>query len=399
MASNGGSARRVLRSLDHMWMGTNGKFMRKLRPTRAQSEPAFVQPNDRIQFWNIVPGDVVKLRSGAVGHDEEGRSIRVPRLVDPEKGEDKGFSGNITFVPRPVHYSKVMLKVPNTETYASRIERSKPFWDKRKNMFCWKRFAVVKTTDKEALRAGEIVQRIEVPWPKHPEKRRPFNETMADAQLVETETWIPWVPEDPVLLPANKPWTTVANVEAAEEQRVQWASQNAQKASGDNDTLATPLGAKSYGGFATRKSVRPPPIAQPPRASELHDTEKNRLMDFATNEEIQAHVEQGGQAFAASDYLTIAPLVGPASGGDWSALDDTPARGQRDDRGQLVKRPSKREVDAMPLELLMKDDLSNDRGLKWRMRRWKAKQVELKEQQATNEKNDKALLRELDALA
>ena len=137
MSTSSATSRRVLRNLDHLWQGTNQKFINKLRPSFAQSTPAYVPPKDRITFWNIVPGDVVKLRSGAIGHDEDGRPIRgegivtsidrttnrlllrdiddnhkmapknvkhvVPRLIDPEAGEEKGFSGNTTSVPRPVH--------------------------------------------------------------------------------------------------------------------------------------------------------------------------------------------------------------------------------------------------------------------------------------------------------
>ena len=73
--------RRVLRSLDHMWQGTNNKFINKLRPTHAAPTPPYVPPKDRIAFWNIVPGDVVKLRSGAVAHDENGRKIRGEGIV------------------------------------------------------------------------------------------------------------------------------------------------------------------------------------------------------------------------------------------------------------------------------------------------------------------------------
>ena len=158
--SGRGTSRRVLRSLDHLRANTSNKFTRSLRPTYAQTPPPYVAPKDRIAFWNIVPGDTVRLRTGAVAHDEQNRPIRgegvvtsvdrttnriylrdvneeqnlapknlkhtVPRLVDPEAGPEKGFSGNVTHVPRPVHYSKVMLKVPGTEQYASRIVRSKP---------------------------------------------------------------------------------------------------------------------------------------------------------------------------------------------------------------------------------------------------------------------------------
>lgn len=80
--SSGSTTRRVLRSLDHMCPGENTKFIRKLRPSYMQPAVPYVQPKDRIKFWNIVPGDHVKLRSGAVGHDEEGRPIRGEGIVD-----------------------------------------------------------------------------------------------------------------------------------------------------------------------------------------------------------------------------------------------------------------------------------------------------------------------------
>lgn len=96
----------------------------------------------------------------------------MPRLVDPEAGEEKGYSGNVTSVPRPVHYSKLMLKVSDTEYYASRIVRSKPFFDRQKGMFVWKRFAIVKVNDEASIRSGETVKKFEVPWPKGGQRRR-----------------------------------------------------------------------------------------------------------------------------------------------------------------------------------------------------------------------------------
>ncbi|WFC93945.1 hypothetical protein MBRA1_000571 [Malassezia brasiliensis] len=432
MASRAGTNRRVLRSLDHLWMGTNEKFARKLRPSYMQSQPPFVHPKDRIAFWNIVPGDVVKLRSGAVGHDEQDRQIRgegivtsvdrtnnriwlrdlnddnkrapkntkhvIPRLVDPEAGPEKGFSPNVQSVPRPVHYSKVMLKVPNTDMYASRIERSKPFFDKRKNMFCWKRFAVVKATTEEAIRAGRAMERIEVPWPKMPERRRPFNETHADGQVVQEETFVPWVPEDPVLLPMTKPRTTPANEAIAAERRAHWEAQLEKKRGAHNVSDAAPTGAKTYAGFDFKESIRPPPIAQAPSVSEMVRAEEERLAEFVRDDAVQAHLSNGGQVFTASDYLDIAPRVGPAAGGNWAALSTTATGYERDAAGRLAYAPSKREVDAMPIELLMTKDLANEQGRKWRMRRWKERQQVRAAEQAAEEAEREDLLRELAVL-
>ena len=433
MSTSSATSRRVLRNLDHLWQGTNQKFINKLRPSFAQSTPAYVPPKDRITFWNIVPGDVVKLRSGAIGHDENGRPIRgegivtsidrttnrlllrdiddnhkmapknvkhvVPRLIDPEAGEEKGFSGNTTSVPRPVHYSKVMLKVPDTQTYASRIVRSKPFYDRQKGMFVWKRFAIVKATDEESLRTGGALKKIYVPWPKVPERCRPFRTTHADGRVAEEETWVPWVPEDPVLLPMQKPRTTPAREAIAAERRAVWNEKiDRLRAQARDSTFATPPGAKSYAGFAKTVNVRPPPIAQPPSVSELVKMERQRLVEFVHNPETQSHVEQGGQLFAAHDYLDVAPLVGPAAGGEWGALEEASSGSVRDEQGRLVARPSKADVHSMPIELLMGKDLANETGLKWRMRHWKTKQAERQAQEEALRAEEKELLKELDAL-
>ncbi|WFC98232.1 hypothetical protein MYAM1_000957 [Malassezia yamatoensis] len=432
MASSGGTNRRVLRSLDHLWMGTNEKFAHKLRPSYMQSRPPFVHPQDRIAFWNIVPGDRVKLRSGAIGHDEQNRPIRgegivtsidrttnrlwlrdlsdevktapknikhvVPRMVDPEAGPEKGFSPNVQSVPRPVHYSKVMLKLPDSDAYASRIERSKPFFDKRKNMFCWKRFAVVKAVSEEAIRAGRAVERIEVPWPKLPERRRPFNDTHADGQLVQEETFIPWMPEDPVLLPMRKPRTTAANEEIAAERRAEWEAQVAKKRAEHQGSNAAPLGAKTYAGFQFKETIRPPPVAQPPSASEMVKLEEERLGEFVQDESVTQHLSQGGQIFATSDYLDLTPRTGPAAGGNWAGLTSTSSGLERNSDGHLLYTPSKRELDAMPIELLMTQDLVNERGRKWRMRHWHEKQQALAAEKEKHKEEHKELLRELKVL-
>lgn len=425
--------RRVLRNLDHLKQGTNQKFLNKLRPSYAQSTPAYVQPKDRVAFWNIVPGDTVKLRTGAVGHDDEGRPIRgegivttvdrttnrlflrdlddqhklapknikhvIPRLVDPEAGEEKGYSGNVMSVPRPVHYSKVMLKVPNTNSYASRIVRSKPFYDRHKGMFLWKRFAIVKATDEESIRSGQVVKKVEVPWPKVPERRRPFQITHADGRTVEEETWVPWVPEDPVLLPMRKPRTTPVREALAAERKTVWDAKLAElRAKAHDLTLSTPAGARSYAGFVRTENVRPPPIAQAPSAAEMVGMEKKRLTEFVQDPATQSHVEQGGMVFAATDYLDVAPLMGPAAGGDWGALDDASNGTQRDAQGRLVSRPGRPDVHAMPIELLMGADLANETGLKWRMRRWQASQAERRARESETAKEDKELLKELEAL-
>lgn len=73
--------RRVLRNLDHLWQGTRNKFANKMTPSHARTTPPFVPRKDRIAFWNIVPGDYVRVRNGAIGHDENGHKIRGEGIV------------------------------------------------------------------------------------------------------------------------------------------------------------------------------------------------------------------------------------------------------------------------------------------------------------------------------
>ena len=170
------------------------------------------------------------------------------------------------------------------------------------------------------------------------------------------------------------------------------------RAQARDSTLSTPPGAKSYAGFAKTVNVRPPPIAQPPSVSELVKMERQRLVEFVHNPETQSHVEQGGQLFAAHDYLDVAPLVGPAAGGEWGALEEASSGSVRDEQGRLVARPSKADVHSMPIELMMGKDLANETGLKWRMRHWKTKQAERQAQEEALRAEEKELLKELDAL-
>ena len=148
-------------------------------------------------------------------------------------------------------------------------------------MFLWKRFAIVKATDEESIRSGQVVKKVEVPWPKVPERRRPFQITHADGRTVEEETWVPWVPEDPVLLPMRKPRTTPVREALAAERKTVWDAKLAElRAKAHDLTLSTPAGARSYAGFVRTENVRPPPIAQAPSAAEMIGMEKKRLAEF-----------------------------------------------------------------------------------------------------------------------
>ncbi len=427
----------VLRSLRHLNPPTKGSKFAIRAPSHAAHTPKFVQPKDRIPFWNIVPGDHVKLKSGRVGQQEgldsdekirgEGIVVRIdreknwlwlrdvddknklapkairhiiPRLVDPLAPE-KGYGPNVTEIPRPVHYSNVMLKLPGSDQFAVRLSRSAAKYDKRKGMYVWKRYATIKASEEKLLQTGKAFEKVEVPWPSLPGKRRLRDPSMSDRNIVEGESWAPWRPEDPVLLPERKGITSPQSELRAQILADERSQRNAEKQdeagpSAPSDALGT------YAGFKQGR-VKPPPIAQPPTPAEIIRMRTKAASDWASGEAIEAHRQEGGLSFHWRDYLDLAPRQGPASGGDWSELPASTRNGgldaPRDPRdGRITDGLSRNDVDRMPIELLMTRDLTNERGLKWRMRRWKEKQAEMQQEAIQEHRERSKLLKELDAL-
>ncbi|SNX87960.1 uncharacterized protein MEPE_06671 [Melanopsichium pennsylvanicum] len=427
----------VLRSLQHLNPPTKGSKFAVRAPSHAAHQPKFVQPKDRIPFWNIVPGDHVKLRCGRVGQKEgldsndklrgEGivvsidrqknwvwlrdvddnnklapKSLRhiVPRFVDPLQPE-KGYGPNTTEIPRPVHYSNVMLKIPGSDQYAVRLSRSAAKYHKRKGMWVWKRFATIKASDDKLRDTGKAFEKVEVPWPTLPGKRKHLDSTMSDRNVVEAESWAPWRPEDPVLLPERKGITSPQSERRAALLALHRSNLDSQRvAEAGPSAPADALG--SYAGFKQARA-KPPPIAQPPTPAETIRLRTDAASKWASGDAIQAHRQEGGLAFLWRDYLDIAPQQGPASGGDWSELPDLTHEGGLDARrspndGRLTDGVSRNDVDRMPIELLMAKDLANESGLKWRMRRWQDKQAEKQRETIKQQKARSKLLKELDAL-
>lgn len=427
----------VMRSLRHLNKPIKGTKFAIRAPSHAAHRPKFVQPKDRVPFWNIVPGDHVKLRCGRVGQKEgldsnekirgEGivtsidrqknwiwlrdvddnnklapKALRhiVPRFVDPLDPE-KGYGPNTTEIPRPVHYSNVMLKIPGSDQYAVRLSRSAAKYDRRKGMYMWKRFATIKASDEKFLETGKAFEKVEVPWPSLPGKRRRLDSTMSDRNVVEGESWAPWRPEDPVLLPERKGVTSPQSERRAALLTLERMQLDAEKQAGPSAAPEDAFG--TYAGFAQKARVKPPPIAQPPTPAETIRVRTDAASEWASGDAIEAHRREGGLSFLWRDYLDVAPQQGPASGGDWSELPPTTTKGGLDARrskrdGRLTDGVSRNDVDRMPIELLMAKDLANERGLKWRMRRWKDKQAEKQHEALELQRSRSELLKELDAL-
>ncbi|EPQ25807.1 uncharacterized protein PFL1_06674 [Pseudozyma flocculosa PF-1] len=448
-----GTTRGVMRSLKHLQPPTKGSKFAVRAPTHAAHRAKFVHVKDRVPYWNIVPGDHVRLRSGRVGQkqgldsDEEPKirgegivlsidreknwvwlrdvdeqnqlspkSLRhvVPRLVDPGD-PSKGYGPNVSEIPRPVHYSNLMLKIPGSEQYAVRLSRSQVKYDKRKGMFKWKRFATIRNSEDEIAKTGKTFEKVEVPWPKLPGRKRTLDSYHSASFEVENETWAPWRPEDPVYLPGPAARTSAQSELHAQALRLQRGGMSEAKLAKSGITLPAALemlklrsgdtsGGKvgTYAGFKTARA-KSAPIAQPPTPAEMVQAQRRDVGGWASDADIVRHRRNGGLAFAATDYLDIAPRHGPAHGGDWSDLPHSTQHGGLDgerDRatGRLVNGLSRNDVDRMPIELLMKNDLVNESGLKWRMRRWKDKKAHEQEQAALLNRQRDKLLRELNVL-
>ncbi|KAF7301616.1 Nucleoside transporter [Mycena indigotica] len=136
-------------------------------------------PKERIKFWNIVPGDRVRIR-GRYGNKlrEVYKIRRLENIVEfpiPESSvssEHPAYSyarcqlyiGDYDFPPLPG--STEPRKVP---VFAKRVSTSSPVWNSRQHRWQWERFASATTPVVPHLKG----QKILIPWPKVPRKSHP----------------------------------------------------------------------------------------------------------------------------------------------------------------------------------------------------------------------------------
>jgi hypothetical protein len=69
---------RVTRNFRHLVMGPT--FRQRSRfPTKLAPSPNYPKPSDRIKYWNIVPGDFVRVVRGAHASDERHEVLSVDK--------------------------------------------------------------------------------------------------------------------------------------------------------------------------------------------------------------------------------------------------------------------------------------------------------------------------------
>lgn len=297
-----GSRSRVLRHLKHMEplrKKPGGKFADKT-PFFGH---AFVQPKDRIAFWNIAPGDEVRVKVGGkhvtrsdgskdrlpfegivdtvdrersvvwLRASEQGDETLIPRQMkhleprysDPTKGVEGGFGPNIAYKARPVHYSNLQLKLPSDlklpddvkldlkkGVYATRLTRSVAKYDPRRGHFAWRRYAIVPTSE------GTL--KIEVPWKALEGRDRLRKENTTLSHVVDKESWLPWSPAAPVWLLPHKARTSPQALERHQATLAQRTLQSAESGADAQGRLtiasaAAAAAAKAQQGQASTSSA------------------------------------------------------------------------------------------------------------------------------------------------
>ncbi|KAJ7688386.1 hypothetical protein B0H17DRAFT_938244 [Mycena rosella] len=156
---------------------------RKLRQTTSKPEDSFDPdrssnfhvPKTRIKFWNVVPGDQVRIR-GRYGNKLR-QVLKIRRLENivefPRPANSAGdadppaysyascqlFIGEYEFPPLPGSTEPRKLPV-----FAERLSTTAPVWNTRQHRWQWDRFATRTTPVVPHLKD----QKIKIPWPKAP---------------------------------------------------------------------------------------------------------------------------------------------------------------------------------------------------------------------------------------
>ncbi|KDQ14100.1 hypothetical protein BOTBODRAFT_159628 [Botryobasidium botryosum FD-172 SS1] len=192
------------------------KRARRLMPKKALKKE--VPVDDRIKYWNLVPGDRVRIK----GENKD----KIVTILSVDKFKNQLLLKGITrggadkkdspaFAAR-VHYSNVQLHIGKFEfppkpgsdepeirdVFATRLSTSKPFYLREARHWVWHRFAAATSP---ALPTPEGAQprksRIRIKWPKVPTAPKPeasIYDTVAEDAL--KITWRPFeLSQDPHL--------------------------------------------------------------------------------------------------------------------------------------------------------------------------------------------------------
>ncbi|KAI0347063.1 hypothetical protein BDW22DRAFT_1367342 [Trametopsis cervina] len=175
-----------------------------------------VKPKDRIKWWNIVPGDQVRLRGDTENVLREVQSVNKLTNTVYLRRATESDNPETSTRGQGVHYSKCQLFVGKHQfppeagssepkvlpVFATRVDISAPRWQNNRGYFLWKRFAA-NTTPRLPGQSAAADEHIIIPWPKPPS--RPKAEPTAydtPLQAVKAITYVkPRLPSNPEAIP------------------------------------------------------------------------------------------------------------------------------------------------------------------------------------------------------
>ncbi|KAJ1308562.1 hypothetical protein OPQ81_004261 [Rhizoctonia solani] len=200
---------RITRDFRHLKIGP--AFRQRTRfPTKLSTQPNYPKPSDRIKYWNIVPGDAVRIVRGAHADGKKHEVLSVDKTRNlvylKEVTMMRGQGESAAKISKPIHYSNLQLylgvfeltdkngQTKETEVYATRISTSKPVYIPAARRWFWKRYAAGTSPP---LPAPEGVaprkNRTEIRWPEYKKRTLPTIDFDYDtsAEAVKEITWIP----------------------------------------------------------------------------------------------------------------------------------------------------------------------------------------------------------------
>ncbi|KAF9268242.1 hypothetical protein L218DRAFT_954604 [Marasmius fiardii PR-910] len=162
------------------------------RPSWKTFSKKVAETRDRIKYWNIVPGDQIRLLGDTRGTLQEVLAINKLRNRVYVRGlqfQKEEMSEEVRRKNKNYHYSRCQLYLGDYEfpakegetkpqtlpVFAKRLGTSAPKWNSFLHRYQWDRFATATTPTIPHLKA----ERINIPWPK-PESRTHAEPTRYD---------------------------------------------------------------------------------------------------------------------------------------------------------------------------------------------------------------------------
>ncbi|CAE6425688.1 unnamed protein product [Rhizoctonia solani] len=202
---------RVTRDFRYLVQGPS--FRQRSRfPTKLSTSPNHPKPSDRIKYWNIVPGDTVRIVRGAHAENKKHEVLSVDKTRSlvylKEVTMMRGHGETASRVSKPIHYSNLQLylgiyelpdkngEVKDTEVYATRISTSKPVYIPAARRWFWRRYAAGTSPQVPAPEGvAPRKNRTEIRWPEPKKRALPTVEFDYDTPI-EAVREITWTPAD-----------------------------------------------------------------------------------------------------------------------------------------------------------------------------------------------------------